>query len=274
MQVLLDYDPGAVRLVDFINKRTTDPQTKGCPIIPTVVIMSENNEREATEHIRTAGGVTKVVRQPFMTKDLLYTLLDVITTQKKVEETFRSLTKKKIISSKYPYMPIFDNPIADAAAVAVQEAEQKELERTARKSLVRHGDHESVRSGTVSGSFISQQHEQKVEELEDGTECSSLLPDFVKRIRRESPELNSPYRQERLRDAADAGNLEEERLQAEAAERLAWRTRLASRDTRDDGSLESGSVGAVEPEREKEKPDEAEVTAPAKGAIVMLVDTR
>jgi D-mannonate dehydratase len=202
--------------------------------------MYENNERDALEHIKAAGGVTKIVRHPFHTKDLLYTILDVITTQRKVEETFRSLTKKKIISSKYPFMPIFDNPTA-AAAVAANEHEVKEsVERTVRRTI-RANDHESVRSGTVASSLISA-HEQRVEELEDGTDCSSLLPEFVKRIRKQHPELNSPYRQERLREAADAENQEEDRLQAEAAERSAWRARLASKDTRDDGSLDS-SVG-------------------------------
>jgi hypothetical protein len=177
------------------------------------------------EHLRLAGGVTKIVKYPFKTKDLLYTALDVLATQRKVEETFRALTKKKIISSKYPYMPIFENGLPDAQR---PEPEQKEVEKTVRRT-VRIVDHESLRSGgTHSGSFASI-HEQRVEEIEDGTDCSSLLPEFVKRIRKQQPELNSPYRADRQRREAD-GEFEEERLDAEAAERHAWRARMMSKE--------------------------------------------
>lgn len=204
------------------------------------MLLNESNEREATEHLKAVGGVTKIVKHPFATKDLLYTILDVLTTQKKVEETFRALTKRKIISSKYPYMPIFDNSAPDAASLP--EPEHKDIERAVRKTI-RSVDHESIRSGyTMSGSFASG-HEQRVEEVEEGTDCSSLLPEFVKRIRKEQPELNSPYRQERLRHASNAEELEDERMQSEAAERLAWRARLASRDAgQDEGSIDS-SIG-------------------------------
>jgi hypothetical protein len=236
--VIADYDSSAVRLVDFVNKRATHPLTKSCPIIPTIILLYESNEREAMEHLRLAGGVTKIVKYPFKTKDLLYTVLDVLTTQRKVEETFRALTKKKIISSKYPYMPIFDNGLPEPQR---PEPEQKEIEKTARRT-VRIADHESLRSGgTLSGSFASH-HEQRVEEIEDGTDCSSLLPEFVKRIRKQQPEMNSPYRAERQRREAN-GDFEEDQLDAEAAERHAWRARMMSRDAGgDDHSIDSSII--------------------------------
>lgn len=184
------------------------------------------------EHLRGAGGVTKIIMQPFQTKDLFYIMIDALSTQKKVEDTFKSLTRKKIISSKYPYMPIFDKS-------ALEEAENEEkgrsMDRTSRRQT-RITEIGSLRSGvSVSG-------EQKVEEVEDATDCSSLLPDYVKRIRAESPELNSPYRQHRMRADTEEGDLEEDRLHAEAAEREAWRAKQnakANSMQQDDLSLES-----------------------------------
>lgn len=149
-------------------------------------------------------------------------------------------------------MPIFDNPsaaVTDTNDPDQQPTHKEGMDRTtARRTLLRAShEHESVRSGTVSGSvgYHSGTHEQRVEEVEDGTDCSSLLPEFVTRLRKQQPELNSPYRQERLREARDGdGNSEEDKLQAEAAERVAWRARLASREAHgDDGSLDSSLEG-------------------------------
>lgn len=238
--MIADYDSSAVRLIDSVNRRTTNPETKGCPIIPTIIILTDNNEKEALEHLRAVGGVTKIVKQPFQTKDLLYMIIDVLTTQKKVEETFKSLTKKKIISSKYPYMPIFDTIDTKTAAAAAESEEKQKQKETIRKPI-KINEHASVKSG-ASGSFASY-HEHKMEEIDEGTECSSLLPEFVNRIRKEQPEMNSPYRQQRQRELLMAEETEEERLQAEAAERVAWRQRLMSGEHEDSASLDSAEPG-------------------------------
>lgn len=233
--MLADYDTSAIRLVDFVNKRTTNPLTKACPHIPIIVLLHESNEREAMEHLRGAGGVTKIVMQPFQTKDLLYTMIDVLSTQKKVEDTFRSLTRKKIISSKYPYLPIFDKVNSDETAAELDEKTRGVASR-------RQTRHEVGVGHSASGSVGGPGHEQKVEEIEDGTDCSSLLPEFVRRIRAESPELNSPYRAaQRKRTDTEDFDADEERLHAEAAEREAWRARQHAKSV-DDMSLES-SVG-------------------------------
>lgn len=230
-QVLADYDTSAIRLVDFVNKRTTNPLTKACPHIPIIVFLHESNEREAMEHLRGAGGVTKIVRQPIQTKELLYTIIDVLSTQKKVEDTFKALTRKKIISSKYPYLPIFD-------AVNTEEVVADADGHKATRRPTRINEVGSVEPSVMSShTGVHHHHETKVEELEDATECSSLLPDYVKRIRAESPELNSPYRQSRVRADTEEIDAEEERQNAEAAEREAWRARQNAKFAQQDDNM-------------------------------------
>ena len=183
------------------------------------------------EHLRGAGGVTKVVKQPIQTKELLYTIIDVLSTQKKVEDTFKSLTRKKIISSKYPYLPIFD-------AVNTEEVMADSDGPKATRRPTRINEVGSLEPSVMSShTGVHHHHETKVEELEDATDCSSLLPEYVKRIRAESPELNSPYRQSRVRADTEEIDAEEERQHAEAAEREAWRARQNAKYAQQDDTM-------------------------------------
>jgi CheY-like chemotaxis protein len=211
----------AVRLIDFVNKRGINPQTKGSPIIPTVVLLTETSEsNDVSEHLRAAGGATKVLRQPITSKDLLYDIMDVLCTQKKVDDTFKLLTKKKVISSKYPYMPIFDK-VEDAVVSTENDA-------GGGRKMSKSADQDGGSTNGLSVSIGGTHHENRIEEVEDVSECSSLLPDYVKRHRQSQPELNSPYKQQRLRAEAEQEDNEEERAQAEAQARLEWRNKQAA----------------------------------------------
>jgi hypothetical protein len=190
--VIVEYDSTAVRLIDHINKSVTrsitsilanEPNPLKYSIIPTIALMNvEVNEHEATEHLKAVGGVTKVLKSPYSTSDLMNIIMEILSIRKKVDDAFRNASKNKVISSKYPHLPIFDNP-QDFVNTTVK----KKTQQISRDE----GNGMSIAGGVSRTSM--KRYEQEVKEFDEGTHCSSLLPQFVKDIRKENPDLLSPF---------------------------------------------------------------------------------
>jgi hypothetical protein len=190
--VIVEYDSTAVRLIDHINKSVTrsitsilanEPNPLKYSIIPTIALMNaEVNEHEATEHLKAVGGVTKVLKSPYSTSDLMNIIMEILSIRKKVDDAFRNASKNKVISSKYPHLPIFDNP-QDFVNTTVK----KKTQQISRDE----GNGMSVVGGVSRTSM--KRYEQEVKEFDEDTHCSSLLPQFMKDIRKENPDLLSPF---------------------------------------------------------------------------------
>lgn len=176
--VIVEYDSTAVRLIDVVNKRLRNIKTRKLPVIPTIAIFNpETSEHEALEHLIAVGGVTKIIKSPHKSKDVLYCIMEVLSTQKLVEKTFKDASKKKIISSKYPYLQIFDGQ---------HNGNNNNLELSTTKNNIETSSKSNI-------SFRRQSEFDKIDELDDATECSSLIPNFIKNIRKENSELLSPF---------------------------------------------------------------------------------
>lgn len=178
--LLADFDTGAVKIVDTINKRPLMPETNNCSLIPTIVMANESNQKDAIEHLAEVGGVNKLLVPPYTTKKIMSALLEVLFNRKRVEDTFRDLKKHPTISAKYPYLPIFEN-----STTAEGNTSPSKL-----KDLLDYNNEKSVLKSTVSSSTA---HEHHMEEIEDGTECSSMIPDDVKQVRQLHTEFKPKF---------------------------------------------------------------------------------
>ncbi len=162
--ILADSDTSTLKLIDYINKRPITPETSNCPLIPIIILTSDSLESDFTESLRNAGNVNKFIKTPCKTKDILFSMIEVLHTRRQIEETFKDLKKTKIMTSKYPYLPIFTNE-----AVTTKNDQNKNNSYTSQ-----HSDNTSS-------------HKNTIEEIDDGTECSSLLPNFVTNSRLKNP---------------------------------------------------------------------------------------
>lgn len=219
--VIVEYDSTAVRLIDHINKSVTrsitsilanEPNPLKYSIIPTIALMNaEVNEHEATEHLKAVGGVTKVLKSPYSTSDLMNIIMEILSIRKKVDDAFRNASKNKVISSKYPHLPIFDNPQDFVNTTTVKKKTQQIISRD------ETGNNGMSTAGGVSrtSNQYMKRYEQDVKEFDEGTHCSSVLPQFIKDIRKENPDLLSPFlkneqqmerqQQQQSRDAENGG---------------------------------------------------------------------
>jgi len=211
--VIVEYDSTAVRLIDHINKSVTrsissilinDPNPLKYSIIPTIALMNgEVNEHEATEHLKAVGGVTKVLKSPYSTSDLMNIIMEILSIRKKVDDAFKDASKNKVISSKYPHLPIFDSP-----QDYINTSMKKKTQQISRDD----GNGVSVSAGISRAN--TKRYEQEVKEFDEDTHCSSLLPQFVKDIRKDNPDLISSFAKnkqhmEQMGQSQDAENEEQ-----------------------------------------------------------------
>jgi hypothetical protein len=161
-------------------------------VIPVVILASAATEQDAKEHFESLGGTVKVLKQTCSSKELLLAMIDLLHNCRRVEDIFQDLKKGQIASSKYPYLPLFEN-------------KQKDLLES-----------DLAKNGSVSEHSV-QFH---VEEVDDGTECSSLLPEFLAKspVKRLKEEKRS--KQQAEQDYEESVRLKEE---AERAEMRKWR---------------------------------------------------
>lgn len=157
--VLIDADKAAINLVKYINDV--------CPTIPVVMLLSENTEDDYVELIKNVGDVNKIIKLPCKTKVILYAMIELLQIRQDFEQPYNSLKTKRVVSSKYPYLPIFANssPTKTSAAAAATS-----------NGAVNKGEDESHVSLPSN-----------LEEIDDGTDCSSLLPPFVTENRHNDP---------------------------------------------------------------------------------------
>lgn len=136
-------------------------ETSNCPLIPVIALVSDESKvHDANESLNSVGGVNKIVHLNAPTKDVLMAIMDVVYNRKRVEDTFRSIKKVRVISSKYPYLPVFGTKASPA------------------KSKEHGVDASQSGSTSLTGADF------KLEEIEEVSECASLLPEFLSPVRR------------------------------------------------------------------------------------------
>lgn len=168
--LVAEFDMSIPKLVDYINKRPHHRDTNMCPLIPIIIIAKEGGVRDAEDHLMPAGGVNKVISMPINTQEMFSCMLDLLYHRRRVEDTFTNIKKHPLISAKFPYLSIFEA-------------------RPPLKLSDAMNENESMRSVGGIGSTM----ENTIEEIDDASESSSLLPDFVKTIRQDHPEFKNKF---------------------------------------------------------------------------------
>ena len=227
-----------------------------------VLLPPECNESEALHHIKENGGAAKIVKHPFSAKDVFFTVLNVLYSNRQVEDTYADLRRRKVISSKYPYLPLFE--AADASAPAGASAKQRGGGLPPGTGGAGVGGAPGPAAGNAAfgsagkateqaqgpgGTTTRQTHghdplvltpaDFNIEEVEDVTECSSLLPEFIHDRLESDPELLSPYKQMRRRKKEEAYGA----VFAEIGQQEQELQRMAQLDSEnaDDNSMGSGT---------------------------------
>lgn len=170
MQVLADFDLSLIKFVDFLNKRPSTPDTNLCPLIPIIVLAKDNATKDIEDHLRPVGGANKVLGQPIKSQTIFNVLLEALYNRKQVEDTFNNIKKVPTKSAKYPYLSIFE----------------------ARPPL-KNKDGTEADNKTPRPTLLSALQESAVEEFDDASESSSMLPECIKQARKEHPELRNKY---------------------------------------------------------------------------------
>eukprot|EP01031_Cornospumella_fuschlensis_P031634 gene31634-38231_t len=168
--LVAEFDMSIPKLVDYINKRPHHRDTNMCPLIPIVIIAKEGGVKDAEDHLMPAGGVNKVISMPINTQELFSCILDLLYHRRRVEDTFTNIKKHPLISAKFPYLSIFEA-------------------RPPLKLSDAMNENESTMRSVAIGSTM----ENTIEEIDDASESSSLLPEIIKTIRQERPELKNKY---------------------------------------------------------------------------------
>jgi hypothetical protein len=161
MKAIVEFDASSAKLIDYLNKRPLMAETSNCPLIPVIVLVTDETKiNDTKEQLMSVGGVNKIVQLNAPSKEILMAIMDVVYNRKRVEDTFRSIKKVRLISSKYPYLPVF--------GVKSSLPKNKETGIDAGKS------------GSTSLTGV----DFKLDEIEDISECPSLLPEFLSPARR------------------------------------------------------------------------------------------
>eukprot|EP00597_Dinobryon_sp_UTEXLB2267_P014299 CAMPEP_0170116102 /NCGR_PEP_ID=MMETSP0020_2-20130122/12003_1 /TAXON_ID=98059 /ORGANISM="Dinobryon sp., Strain UTEXLB2267" /LENGTH=1446 /DNA_ID=CAMNT_0010344023 /DNA_START=151 /DNA_END=4491 /DNA_ORIENTATION=- len=178
--LLADIDSVAVKLAEFINKRATDEKSNHCPVIPMIFFTHDGvDESDLISSLMAVGGATKIINSPCPTKDLLYTIIEVLYKCKIVDDTYKELNEKKTMTTKYPYYPLFQSKSTGILGAISPSKKIKDQDEK-----VKDDDGDSQGEGSeVSLNKLT----QRIEDPDDWTHSSSLLPNFVKEIRKNNP---------------------------------------------------------------------------------------
>ena len=195
--LLADIDTVAVKLAEYVNKRSRDESTNHCPVIPTIFFTHDGvDETDLLDSLMAVGGATKLLKTSSPTKDILYTIIEVLYKCKVVENTYKELNARKTLVSKYPYYPLFQSANEKTAATHSHKQNRKEKE-------AKDKDADDLSAGDSSEISLR----ERLEDRDDWTHSSSMLPKFVKEMRKNVPEKvkvhKSDFENEAGRDRAN-----------------------------------------------------------------------
>jgi hypothetical protein len=163
----MEADAGCVRLLDYINKRPINAQTSMYPLISTVVVVPEGTDGEILANIRAVGDANMFIKLPTSSASAFAAIIEVLQRRKAVETTFRDLKDSQVVAAKYPFLPIFGSSRRHRGG----------------EDDAPHDLHDSVKLGNKaeeSPTFNLYTNDIP----DDWTDCSSIHPEFVKRLRK------------------------------------------------------------------------------------------
>lgn len=164
-----------MRILDYLNKRVTAPQTSALPLISSVVLLPPNADSETLQNIEAVGGANSVISLPCSTSEILSTILHVLYRRRLVETTFRDL-KEINQTERYPYLSIF--------AQNSNQLDSKDGDND--DNLVSTDEGADENKETSSQGLFAIPNDMSyivVKNNDDWSHCSSMLPRALKKMR-------------------------------------------------------------------------------------------
>ena len=179
--ILLEADIVSIKILDFLSKRSLVPETSTFPLIAAVVLLPPNVEAEVMQNIEAAGGASALIQLPSSSADIFSSMIDVLYRRRVVETMYNDL---KVINqeSRYPFLPTFIDakPTVDHNSL----------------SNIKRVDTDVTQSDRELGDDNNDENNMNyivTKNNDDWTECSSMLPKYVKSFRsREKRKKNMP----------------------------------------------------------------------------------
>lgn len=185
--LIAELDPLAIKIAEYINNRSSHPDTNNCPLVPMIFLYHESEGgTELLNQLRAVGGASRIITMPFKTRQIFYVIIDVLSRRKIVEESYADLTKVSHGETKYPYAPLFEEEEDDGRAPLVKSA--------------------TIGEFLMSDSTLSLPMNEltaQAENVDDWTECPSLLPDFLL-PKNPSPDINNRIKDTHSRQSSVA----------------------------------------------------------------------
>ena len=170
--ILLEADIVSIKILDFLSKRAIVPETSSFPLIAAVVLLPPNVEAEVLQNIETAGGASAMIQLPSSSANIFSSMIDVLYRRRVVETMYNDL---KVINqeSRYPFLPTFIDakPTVDHNSLSSVKRGESDVNQGDRG----HGEDDNNEENNMN--YIVTKNN------DDWTECSSMLPKYVKSFR-------------------------------------------------------------------------------------------
>ena len=200
--IVSDFDSHSVKLLEFINKRPQNKDTLQFPLISTIMILPDEEDTsnrqgqaakaagagggqagsyQAQITIDEVGGASHVYPHQVSSKDLLNKILDILARRKQVESAYKDLKGNKMKAGKYPFMPLFSSKRAGGDDND-GDHEDRDDDDDADAFATSSASSASTKKGPIGGGR-SVGSSVSLVEMDDWTDTSSMLPDFVGAVR-------------------------------------------------------------------------------------------
>lgn len=124
---MTDVDHTTVRLLETLNKRKRNDETRRDQCIPVIILMPVSVDEDIKNHVLATGGYDVILQQPVTSKEVFSTVLYLLHRRYVVEGAYRGL-RKQHISTKYPHLQIFADERLTQKAPSEDELEDDEDE--------------------------------------------------------------------------------------------------------------------------------------------------
>ena len=184
--IIADLDIQSLKLLDYVNMRPKNKDTAQYPIISTIILLPEdlqldkasavpNKKTNHEQSIEQVGGASAVHANNVHSKDLLLNAVEILARRKHVELAFRDLKAAKVKGTKHKYLPLFSTRNHDMKGDDISD---DDLDGFSSASTTRKKG-KGVASGGNKQDIGSVGTTASLEDMDDWTETSSLLPEFV-----------------------------------------------------------------------------------------------
>jgi hypothetical protein len=124
---MTDVDHTTTRLLETLNRRKRNEETRREQCIPVIILMPVNVDEDIKNNVLSTGGYDVILQQPVTAKEIFATVLHLLHRRDVVEGAYSGL-RKQHISTKYPHLQIFADEKLTQKAPSGEELEEEDEE--------------------------------------------------------------------------------------------------------------------------------------------------